>query len=138
MAGLSENHRRRILATFQHADELLRQSLNALATDQPNLQSPFIQDLSPSEIPRVESDLDLIRNRLSNFLKRFRMTSPERSTSSSWILKTNLMSLDIALEELYPQKMKGYGEMDPAAAHELTQALQEIRRLVNQLVKSLE
>ena len=55
MAGLSENHRRRILATFQHADELLRQSLNALATDQPNLQSPFIQDLSPSEIQRVES-----------------------------------------------------------------------------------
>jgi hypothetical protein len=48
------------------------------------------------------------------------------------------MSLDIALEELYPQKMRGYGEMDPAAAHELTQILQEIRKLVNQLVKSLE
>ena len=138
MAGLSENHRRRILATFQHADELLRQSLNALVTDQPNLQSPFIQDLSPSEIQRVESDLDLIRNRMSDFLKQFQITSPERSTSSSWILKTNLMSLDIALEELYPQKMRGYGEIDPAAAHELTRTLQEIRKLVNQLIKSLE
>ena len=138
MAGLGENHRRRILATFQHADELLRQSLNAIATAQPNLQSPFIQDLSPSEVQRVESDLDLIRNRLSNFLKRLQIASPERSTRSSWILKTNLMSLDIALEELYPLKMKGYGEMDPATAHELTQALQEIRKLVNQLIKSLE
>lgn len=138
MAGIGENHSRRILATFQHADELLRQSLNALTTAQPGLQARCIQDLSPSELQRVESDMERIRDKMRSFLKRFQITTPERSTRSSWILKTNLMSLDIALEELYPHKMKGYGEMEPAAALELTQTLQEIRKLVNQMIEILE
>ena len=53
-------------------------------------------------------------------------------------MKTNLTSIDIALEDLYPQKMKGYGDMESAAARELTQSLQEIRKHVNQIFKALE
>jgi hypothetical protein len=80
----------------------------------------------------------LIREQIGSFLKRFHIALPERSRPSSWIVKTNLTSIDIALEDLYPQKMKGYGDMDSAAARELTQSLQEIRKHVNQIFKALE
>jgi hypothetical protein len=35
-------------------------------------------------------------------------------------------------------QLKGYGDMDSAAAHELTQSLQEIRKRVHQIFKALE
>ena len=50
MAELGEYHKRRILVTFQHVDELLSQSLRALAQAQPHLQSRHVQDISP-EVP---------------------------------------------------------------------------------------
>jgi hypothetical protein len=138
VAGLGENHKRRILATFQYADELLSQSLSARATAQTDLQSRGVQDFTPSELLRVESDMERIRQQMRSFLERFQIALPGRSTPSRWILKTNLTSLDLALEELYPRKMRGYGEMGSAAASELERTLQEIRKLVSQLLESLE
>jgi hypothetical protein len=113
---------------------LLSQSLRALVPAQPNSQSRHVQDISPSELLRIENHIELIREQMRSFLERFQIAVPEPSTPSSWILKTNLTSLDIALEDLYPQKLRGYGDMDSVAASELTQTLQEIRKLVNQLL----
>jgi hypothetical protein len=138
VARLGEYHKRRILASFQHADELLSKSLHAMAPAQSNSQLRCVQDLSPSETLRIESHIELIREQMRSLLERFQITLPERSTPSSWILKTNLTLLDIAFEDLYPHKMKGYGEMDPGAASELTQSLQEIHGLVSRLLKALK
>jgi hypothetical protein len=138
MAGLSENHRRRILATFQHIDDLLGQSLNALSPAKTNLRSRCVQDLSPSKRLRIEKCFELIREQMKHFLERSQIALPERATTSSWTIKTNLTSLDIALEDLYPKKMRGYGEMDAASAKDLNRTLQEIRGLVSQLLESLD
>ena len=138
MAELGENHRRRILVTFRHMDELLSQSLHVIAQAQSDLHPRHVQDISASKLLRIEKHIQLIREQMKKFLERFQIALPEPSTSSSWILKTNLTSLDIALEDLHPQKLKGYGEMDAAAARELTQTLQEIHKLVHQLHKTLE
>jgi hypothetical protein len=138
MTELGEYHKRRILVTFQRVDELLSQSLHVLDPTQHNSQSHPVHDISPSKLLRMENHIKLIRRQMSSFLERFQISLPERSTPSSWIIKTNLTSVDIALEDLYPQKLRGYGNMDSVAANELTQTLQEIRKLVNQLLKTLE
>jgi hypothetical protein len=135
---LGEYHKRRILVTFQRVDELLSQSLNVLTQARPDSRPRPIRDISPSKLPQIESHIELIREQIGSFLNRFHIALPERSKPSSWIVKTYLTSIDIALEDLYPQKMKGYGDMDSAAAHELTQSLQEIRKHVNQIFKALE
>jgi hypothetical protein len=119
-------------------DELLSQSLHVIAQAQSDLHPRHVQDISASKLLRIEKHIQLIREQMKKFLERFQIALPEPSTSSSWILKTNLTSLDIALEDLHPQKLKGYGEMDAAAARELTQTLQEIHKLVHQLHKTLE
>jgi hypothetical protein len=136
--ALGEYHKRRILVTFQRVDELLSQSMNILTQARPDSLPRHILDVSPSKIPLIESHIGLIREQIGSLLKRFHIVVPERSRPSSWIVKTNLTSIDIALEDLYPQKMKGYGDMDSAAARELTQSLQEIRKHVNQIFKALE
>ncbi|HTY63919.1 MAG TPA: hypothetical protein VMG30_16850 [Acidobacteriota bacterium] len=138
MATLGEHHRRRILITFQHMDELLSQSLHVIARAQTDLQPRHVQDISASKLLRIEKHFQLIREQMNKFLERYQIALPEPSTPSSWILKTNLTSLDMALEDLHPHKLKGYGEMDSTVARELTQTLQEIRKQVSQLHKTLE
>jgi hypothetical protein len=137
VAGLNENHKRRILASFQRVDELLSQSLNALMPAQSSLYSRCVHDITQSEFHWVESCAGKIRKQMGSFLERFQIAFPPPSTPSSWMLKTNLTSLDIALEEIYPEKMKGYGEMDRASASDLTRTLQEIRGLVSRMLVSL-
>lgn len=133
MPGLNENHKRRLLAAFQYADDLLIQILNAVAPARQGFLPRIVQDLSPSELLRLESCFGEIRERLSALLERFRIEVPPPSTPASWILKTHLISLDIAFEELHPDRMQGYGEMDPSTAAELGRTLQEIRRLLSRL-----
>jgi hypothetical protein len=93
--------------------------------------------MSGSEVHWVESYVEKIRDQIYGLLQRFEVDLPPPTTSASWILKTGLISLDIALEELYPSQMAGYGAMDHVAAGELTWMLQEIRRLLNQLLAFL-
>ncbi len=138
MAGLGEFHKRRILVTFQHIERLLNQSVHALAQTQSDLQQRNVQDIPPSKQLQIESHIRIIRNQMRGLLKRFQIDLPEPSTPSSWILRTNMTSVDMALEDLHPQKMKGYGEIDSVAAGELTQTLKEIRRQVSQMLKELD
>jgi len=133
MAGLNENHKRRLLAACKHMDDLLSRSLNAIAPDKPGLYPQCFQDISLSELHWIESYVDKLREQLLSLIKRFEVEIPAPSTPASWILKTNLNFLDIAIEELYPKHLRGYGEMDPKSAGDLTWTLQEIQRLLAQL-----
>ena len=137
MSGLNENHKRKILATVQHVDELLAQSLGLLGASRGTLRPRYVADLSPSESHWVESYADKIREQIARLLERFEIDVPPPATLASWALRTNLVMLDIALEDLYPAKMRGYGEIHPAAAGDLTWTLQEVRRLVAQLLAFL-
>jgi hypothetical protein len=138
MAELGDHHKRRILVTFQHIDKLLGQSLQAMARSDSDLQAHYVQDISPSKLPHIQNHIEHIRDHMISFLRRYDIALPERLKPSSWILKTNLTSAGIALDDLSPSKIKGYGDMGPAATRDLTQTLQEIRKVVNQLLKSLE
>jgi len=137
MNGLNANHKRRILASLEYADKLLEASLHTPAPGRRPLFSGYVQDLSPSESHWVESYTDKIREQMSRLLERCAIEAPPPKTLRSWKLRTGLISLDITLEDIYPDRMRGYGEMDPAAASDLSWTLQEIRRLVGQLLAFL-
>jgi hypothetical protein len=134
VSQLNENHKRRLYAAFQHMDKLLSQSLNAINPAPLGLYSRYVQDISQSERRQVESHVEKIREKILDLLKRFQIALPPASTPASWVLRTNLTSLDIAFEDLYPEKMKGYGNMAKSTAIELASAIEEIRGLLGQLL----
>jgi GTP-binding protein EngB required for normal cell division len=137
MTGLNANHKRRILASFEYADKLLEECLHTPTPGRHPLFSGYVQDLSPSESHWVESYADKIREQMLRLLERCGIEPPSPTTLRSCKLRTGLISLDITLEDIYPDQMRGYGEMDPAAASDLSWTLQEIRRLVSQLLAFL-
>ena len=137
VSGLNENHKRRLVSAFKHADVLLSRSLDVVKPARPGKYSSCVQDTSTSEVCWVESYIEKIRDRLYGLLQKFEIELPPPSTRASWTLKVALTTLDLALEELYPEQMRGYGQMDDAAASELTRTLDEIRMILNQLSASL-
>ena len=137
MQGLNENHKRRLLAAFQYADELLSRSLNAIAPSQPGLYSRCVVDLKPSELHWIENCIEKVREQIRKLQEQFEIPLPSPSTPSSWILKTNLTSLDITIEELYPDRMRSYGEIDPQTASDLTRTLQEVRGHLSRVISFL-
>ncbi len=74
---------------------------------------------------------------MSRLLERCGIDAQSPSAAASGKIRTCLTSLDLTLEDLYPEKLRGYGKMDAVSARELSQALQEIRRLVGQLLDVL-
>jgi hypothetical protein len=134
MAELGGNHKRRILVTFQHVDKLLEKSIYAIA----RVPSDPQQDVSAEKLLRIQNHIEVVRDQMSSYLKRFGIVLPERAIPSSWILKTSMTSIGIALDDLAPNKLKGYGNMDSEAARELTQTLREIHTIVNKILKTLE
>jgi hypothetical protein len=118
-------------------DKLLNQSLNATAPTLPGHYSRHIQDISPSELHHMQSNIEIIREQILGLLNKFEVALPPPATPSSWILKTNLTSLDIAFEDLYPEKMRGYGDMDKTTAKDLTSEIEKIRKHLKQLLAFL-
>ena len=127
MAELGEFHKRRILVTFQHVEKLLAQSLHALTRAQSDLHRP----------DQIENQIKMIRKQIRGFLERARIDMPEPSMPASTILKTNMTSVAIALDDLHPKKLRGYGDMDSATAAELVKTLHEISKHVNLLLQAL-
>jgi hypothetical protein len=137
MSRLNDNHKRRLISSFQHMDKLLSQSLSAAASAPPGLYLRYVQDMSPSELRHAQSNIEKLREQILGLLKKFEIALPAPSTPSSWVLKTNLTSLDIAFEDLYPEKMRGYGDMDQSTAKDLASEIDKIRKHINQLLAFL-
>jgi GTP-binding protein EngB required for normal cell division len=137
MTGLSDNHKRRILTSLQYADKLLEESLRALAPGARPLFSSYLQDLSPAEARRVANYAVKIREQMSRLMHKCAIEIPSPGSFSTGKLRTCLTSLDLTLEDIYPEKMRGYGKMDSASARDLSWTLQETRRLVSLLLAFL-
>ena len=108
-----------------------------MAPSQPGLYSRCVVDLTPSQLHWIENCIEKVREQIHKLQERFEIPLPSPSTPSSWILKTNLTSLDITLEELYPDRMRSYGEIDPKTAGDLTRTLQEVRGLLSHVISFL-
>jgi hypothetical protein len=134
MADLNEHHRRKILTTVQYADELLSESLDLLGSAGGALCPRYIRDLSTADSQWVESCAGNIRRQMGQLLQRFGIAVSPPGFRASWALRTKLISLDIAFENLRPHKMRGFGEMDPEASKDLTGTLKEVHQLVSQLL----
>lgn len=137
MTGLSDNYKRRILTSLQYADKLLQENLNAMAPGARPLFSGYVQDLSPDEARCVESYTRKIREQMARLMENCGIERTSPATPSRGKIRTGLTSVDLTLEDIYPEKMRGYGKVDSASARNLTWNLQEIRRLLGLLLTFL-
>ncbi len=134
MNGLNESHQRRITITFRSVDEMLTEAVQLL--DPMQAQSPFsenIPDATPVQHKVIADYAARTRARMREILQECGVKLPAPHISSIWAARTLFTSADIAVEELRPQYMTGFGELPEDTAKELETVVSEVLDLLTRM-----
>lgn len=128
---LNEYQARNLSVTCRYIDKTLgemEQVLNAAASKA--AFPKFVGDVSPAQQRTLEDYFARIRAQLARVLDGQGIPRPEATIPASRAVYTGLLTIEIALEELGPSYMRGYGEVSPELVTELEGICGELRGLV--------
>jgi GTP-binding protein EngB required for normal cell division len=132
--SLNSNHERRLSVTCRYIDKLLADMESILNVSSSKLAFPqYTLDVTPAHRRVIEDYISRIRAQLIRVLDGQNVERPPADIPVTRSLHSTLTFVDIAVEELKPDYMRGYGEVPPAAAIELNGIAGELRGLVRQL-----
>ncbi len=138
MSRLNPSQRTSVLASFRHLDNLLADSLRVLR--EADEEAPFVRhvsDAGPDQVRDIEDSIRRFRQTLLRVLESFGIDVPPPRTSALHAARVNLLYAEVALEELRPSRLRGYGEVAPEAAVELEEVVQELRELLRDMAEKL-
>jgi hypothetical protein len=131
---LNPYQERHLQVALHEVDRLLsdiEQVLNSAGSKSPFPK--YVVDITPAQRKMVEDYIDRIRARLVHVLERQNIEPESPSIPASRAIHSALTFIEIAVEELKPRNMRGYGGVPPAAAAELNGIVGELSTLVQQL-----
>jgi GTP-binding protein EngB required for normal cell division len=135
---LNESQQTRLRITCQYIDKLLGDIEDILhaATS----QSPFpryVVDINPAQIRVVEDHIRRLRSQLVRTIAWQQMKPVPADIRATGAVLTNLAFVDIAIEELKPHYMQGFGPVPDDAVSELNGVVHELRALVTGMERYL-
>jgi GTP-binding protein EngB required for normal cell division len=135
---LNQHQQTRLRVTCQYIDKLLSDMEDTLhaATS----QSPFpryIADISPAQIRVIEDHIRRLRSQLVRTLAWQQMKPLPPDIPAARAILSNLTFVDIAIEELKPNYMRGFGAVPQDAVSELNGVVHELRALVTGMERYL-
>lgn len=138
MSALNENQARRLNATCQHIDKLLSDVEQILSAASSKAAFPkYRLDVTPAQCRTVEDYIARVRAQLARVLDGQGISKAERLIPARHAIRTTLAFIDIAVEELKPRYMRGYGDLSEDMAVELNGIVGELEGLVSRLDRYL-
>jgi GTP-binding protein EngB required for normal cell division len=132
--SLNSNHERRLSVTCRYIDKLLADMESVLNVSSSKVAFPqYSLNLTSAQRRVIEDYIGRIRAQLIRALDGQNIERPPADIPVTRSLHSTLTFVDIAVEELKPEYMRGYGEVPPAAAVELNGISGELQGLVRQL-----
>ncbi len=136
---MNENHQRYLLSTFRNLDRLLSDSEQVFTAA--NSSSPFVQ-YSQAATPlqqKVFSDsIRRLRETMMRSMAELQLPLPGPICGSLWAARGHLASAGIALGELEPERMGGYGSLSCAESAELKSIGAELSAALQRLTSYLD
>jgi GTP-binding protein EngB required for normal cell division len=135
---LNEFQARRLRVTCQYIDKILggvEEILNFAASKAAFPR--YSDDVAPAQRRTIEDYISRIRAQLVRVLDGQGISREKPFIPASRAIHVALGTIDIAVEELKPQYMRGYGDLPEAAATELNGIVGELRGLVSKLDRYL-
>ncbi len=131
---LNEYQARRLRVTCQYIDKLLGEIEVILNTSASKTAFPrYSADVAPAQRRTIEDYIARLRAQLVRVLDGQRISREKPSIPASRAIHVSLGAIDIAVEELKPHYMRGYGDLPEAAAIELNGIVGELCGLVSKL-----
>ena len=133
-SALNPSQRHRLLITCKHIDKLLGDIEAAMDTAaSKRLFMPYIDDITPQQRRTIEEHITRIRAQLLQVLERQSMAPEGPQVSAAHSIEVGLSFVEIAIEELDPRHMRGYGPVSEQGGAELQKAIEGLLPLVKEL-----
>ena len=136
---LGSNHLRRLLIEFRHVDELCAEML-ALCEAEP-LGTPFeeiVQDLPEQSRTELRQHVKRLRQLILQILADREIPVEKQPIRAAHAVRVRLHLIEMALEDLKPERMRGYGALSPAARQELLDIIETLSTALRPLLKAYE
>lgn len=133
-SSLNESQQRRLAVTCRYVDRLLSdvdRILTQSASGSPF--APYVDDLSPAQRGAIADYLRAIREELLRVLARHGLSPGGQPLSAAHSLRTHLTFVSVAIEELKPKYMRGYGDVSPEAVAELQGLIEQLHSTVRRV-----
>ena len=133
-----ETHRRHILHGFLAIHRGLEE-LESL-TSQGSRSSPFSQyvhDLSPTEVRVLLDHFARIRAVMLAHLEELAIPVEVRRTSVRWALQTRLIQVQVGIDDMGLEQLKGYGPLDDSARAAAMRIQDDLSRLLDRTMSYL-
>jgi len=133
---LNASQRQRLLISCKHIDRLLADieaTLNASASK--SVFPSYVGDISPLQRATIEDYIARIRRQLLQVLARQSLAPEEPRISAAHSIQVNLTFIDIAIAELAPRYMRGYGPVSDEGAADLNRIVAELESAVKELAQ---
>jgi GTP-binding protein EngB required for normal cell division len=136
---LNEHQQTRLRVTCQYIDKLLGDAEDILHAAKSHSPFPrYIADITPAQIRVIEDHIRRVRSQLVRTLAWQQMRPAPPDTPATRAILSNLNFVDIAIEELKPQYMRGFGAVPDDAVSELNGVVHELRALITGMERYLQ
>jgi predicted GTPase len=136
--SLNPLHKQHLMTTFQYVDKLLSDIEHALTSS--DSASPFpthFNDVTPVQRKLVLDYIARVRAQMLSAMQHQAIEIPEPRFSTLHTIRTTLTFVDIAIEEMRPKYLKGYGEVPPEAAAHMEGLVEELESLIERFQRSI-
>ena len=137
VSGAGGHHGRVLVAAFSEIDRLFGEIENLAAQCRSPL-SRLVDDLSPSQHAEITSHVSYVREQMVQAMATFEAPRRAREGSATGAILTRLSFAQIALDEVDPKRLRGYGELAPGAVEVLERLLADLSRSLRAMRRSLE
>lgn len=131
---MNDHHRRHIATTLRHIDGQLAEIegiLAAIGTNSP--LSQYALDLEPMQRRVVQDHLHRVREQMVQAMQRLGIPLDGRRTSACWSIRSRLLGASIAVAEMEPYHLRGYGTLDANDKAEVARVCAELERLIGRV-----
>ncbi len=125
------------LAGFRQIDRLLCSIEEAVQGEDNGLFPRISPDLTPRQKDHLLRFASTMRKSMAAILEAHALAVPKARTTASHAVSSALTFIDIALSDLRPKVMRGYGEVSDGAAEALNRIVTELRSLEGGALREL-
>jgi hypothetical protein len=133
-SSLNDSQQRSLRIACKHMDALLQDVEEVLNPARSNSVFPkYIQDIAPIQRKRIDDYIVRVRAELLRVLGGQAIAVEKPRIKASHAIHTALTFVEIAIEELSPGRMQGYGPVSDAGAAALNSVMTDLQAVVQQL-----
>lgn len=131
---LNDFQRNSLLAGFKYIDGLIGEGVTGMSpSNEEAIFASTFPDATPVQQKVIGDQVSRLRRAVRAALDVFAITVSPPEIGAIRNLRAMLMSIDITLDEIGPEHLRGYGELAPEAAAGVSAALAQIRTVLTEL-----